>query len=173
VTRRMAGAVALTVAAVLLMSAAWFYFLSPTTKGSEMIGHYDFALERLASKNVTFSAEEGQTIRTSTYLRHRVLEEPPPPWHPPYNVRIFDPDGKLVLHQENLSAWNNQEFKAQKSGDYVIEIESLSNETTTAEFTIRRIVQFRPAAPIGHWFLMMSLPVLVFGILAMVIKQRE
>jgi hypothetical protein len=165
----MAGAVALTVAAVLLMSAAWFYFFSPTFDRSEPFAHHHFVLEGFASKNVTFSAEEGQTITISTSLKHRGLLH----WELLYNVQVFDPDGELVMRQENVSGWGTHEFKAPKSGDYVVEMESLSNETTTANVDLRRTVTYRPAAHIGTWFLMMALPVLVFGVLAMIIKQGE
>jgi len=170
-TRRMAGAVALTVAAVLLMSAAWFYFLSPTSERSDD-WRYDFTIEGLASEDAPFSAEEGQTIHVTTSL-YLVLEEEqiPPLEMPPYNVQVFDPRGELVMRQENLFGYHVLKFEAPKTGDYVIEIENLSNRTAAADITIRGIVQFRPAAPIGTWFLMMSLPVLVFGILAIIKRE--
>jgi len=168
-THRMVGPAALTVAAVLLMSTAWFYFLSPTFDRSEPLAHHRFVLEGFASKNVTFSAEEGQAITIYYVLIHRELELKP--WELFYSVQVFDPGGELVMRQENVSGSGRNQFKAPKSGDYVVEVESLINETTTVEIDLRRTVTHRPAAHIGTWFLMMALPVLVFGIWATIKRE--
>jgi len=156
------GAKALVVAAVFLLTAAWCYFLSPVAPWMDDVGFTSLHIEGLGSAERTFFFEKGQTFRISL----QPFEEPVR-----FDVRLFDPNGKLIWQKQNTT-WARIEFKALKTGTYTIEVKNLGEEEGRLSCNYRSQVYVRPAAALAPWLVLISLPVLAYGIWV-AIRRKE
>jgi len=156
------GAKALVVAAVFLLTAAWCYFLSPTMPWPDPGGFVTLRIERLGSAERAFFLEKGQTV----WISLRPFEEPV---H--FDVRLFDPDEEPIWQKRNTT-WAETEFKAPKTGAYMVEVKNLEEEQGRLSLIYRGQVHVRPAAALAPWLVLISLPVLAYGIWA-AIRRRE
>jgi len=156
------GAKALVVAAVFLLTAAWCYFLSPTMPWMSVGSSDMLHVEELASAERVFFVKEGRTVEVS-------LE----PFGEPvrFDVRLLDPDGKLIWQKQNTT-WAATEFKALKTGAYTVEVKNLEEEEGRFHYRHKIMEYVRPAAALTPWLVLISLPVLAYGIWA-AIRRRE
>ncbi len=159
------GALTLTLASIMLLSGVWCYFLSPVTEYTKHVDSYRYTLsiEGFASRSVAFHAEKDETIDVTVGFRVRI---PPPPINPErINVRIFDPEGKLIWEDINVTS-SHYRARAPKSGSYKIEVENLGAETISIPIYVTRTVRIstRPLEPLGQWLSLISLPIFGFGI---------
>jgi len=146
---------ALVVAAVFLLTAAWCYFLSPTIPWDVRGAGSPLQIEGLASaEQVFFVKEEGRTVE----IVLRPFEEPIR-----FDVRLLDPDGKLIWQRQNTT-WATTEFEAPETGMYTVEVKNLEEEQGRIFYGYEIKEYLRPAAVLAPWLALVSLPVLAYGI---------
>ena len=162
-SREMVGAVALTLAFVVLISGVWCIALSPTTDHTHIKEryHYSLSIGGLASKSVTFTAEGDETIEGSVGLTVSI------PRGEAFDFYIFDPEGELIWQDLNIT-YTFFHTKALKSGTYKAKIKNLSSNTITCLISIGRTIRvtIRPLEPAGQWLFLISLPIFGLGIWA-------
>jgi len=162
-SREMVGAIALTLAAVILISGVWCMALSPTTEYMQFKDRYDYSLSirGLESKSVTFTAEKGETLDISVGLTVRIMRGEA------FNVYVLDPEDELIWQDLNVTD-SYFRTEALKSGAYKVEVKNLSINTITCPISISRTlrVTVRPLEPAGQWLSLISLPIFGLGIWA-------
>lgn len=162
-SRQMVGAIALTLASVILISGVWCIALSPTSDYTQFKDRYEYSLsiEVLASKSVTFTAERDETIEVSVGIAARIMKDEA------FDVYVFDPEGEVIWQDLNVTD-SHLRTKALKSGTYELEVKNLSSNTITCSIYINRmsIVTIRPLEPAGQWLSLISLPIFGLGIWA-------
>jgi hypothetical protein len=162
-SREMVGAVALTLAFVVLISGVWCIALSPTTDYTHFKDRYEYSLSigGLASKSVTFTAERDETIEVSVGVTVRIMKGEA------FDVYIFDPEGEVIWQDLNVTD-SHFRTKALKSGTYKVEVKNLGSNTITCPIYINRTIRVtaRPLEPAGQWLSLISLPIFGLGIWA-------
>jgi len=162
-SREMVGAIALTLASVILISGVWCMALSPTTEYPQFKDRYEYTLSigGLESKSVTFMAEKGETLDISVGLTVRIMKGEA------FNVYVLDPEDELIWQDLNVTD-SYFRTEAPKSGTYKVEVKNLSPNTITCPIYINRTlrVTFRPLEPAGQWLSLISLPIFGLGVWA-------
>jgi len=156
------GVKALVVASVFLLTAAWCYFLSPTVPWFGEGRGTMLSVEGLGSAERIFFVKEGQTVEISL----EPFEEPVR-----CDAQLFDPEGKLIWQKQNTT-WAATEFKALKTGAYTVEVKNLEEEEGRFHYRYEIREYGRPAAALAPWLVLISLPVLAYGIWA-AIRRKE
>ena len=162
-SREMVGAIALTLASVILISGVWCMALSPTTDYPQFKDRYEYSLsiKGLESKSATFTAEKGETLDISVGLTARIVKGEA------FSVYIFDPEDELIWQDLNVTD-SYFRTEALKSGTYKVEVKNLSPNTITCPIYINRTlrVTVRTLEPVGQWLSLISLPIFGLGIWA-------
>lgn len=162
-SREMVGAIALTLAAVILISGVWCMALSPTTDYPQFKDRYEYSLSirGYASKSVTFTAEKGETLDISVGLTARIMKGEA------YNVYVFDPEDEVIWQDLNVTD-SHLRTEALMSGTYEVKVENLSPNTITCPIYMNRTVRvtIRPLEAAGQWLSLISLPIFGLGIWA-------
>jgi len=148
------AAIALVVASVFLLTAAWCYFLSPTVPWFDGAGGAMLNVEGLASAERALFVEEGQTAEISL----EPFEEPVR-----FDAQLFDPDGKLIWQKQNTT-WARTAFEALKTGEYTVKVKNLEEEQGRFHYRYEIREYGRPAAALAPWLVLISLPVLAYGV---------
>ena len=171
---RASGAIALTLASIILLSGLWCLFLSTITTAYENRENFytEISIESQNSWNYNLKIFEDDTLDGSvnevrTYEGSKVSSNT-------FNFRIYDPDNHVVWSKNNVSnAYFN--LKPVKPGEYKIEVQNPNNQIVdcSIRFTVRGEVTHRPLNPIGQWLSITSLPVFVFGIWTWVTSKTQ
>ena len=172
-SREASGAIVLTVAAVILLSGAWSMWLSPTidTRKYDEIAARSLAIEPLGSISQTFEAKDGQEIEVNIDSMGpvTVIREPDKveqPIYPIFSVKIYDPKGKLVWAQKNVTrTFFTQPSSITLTGTYKVEVTNPEKEAVSLimRVTDRTKTTIRPLEPVGQWLILISLPIFGLG----------
>ena len=162
-SREMVGAIALTLASVILISGVWCMALSPTADYTQFKDRYEYSLSirGLESRSVTFTAEKGETLDIIVGLALRIMKGEA------FNIYVFDPGGEVIWQKLNVTD-SHFRTEALKSGTYRVKVKNLSPNTITCPIYISRTlkVTVRPLEPAGQWLSLISLPIFGLGIWA-------
>jgi len=178
ISRKTGGALALTVALMILFSGLWCLFLSPPVTYNEYKDSFyrNMSIEGLSSWNYTTEMLKGDTLDGSISLtmilegRELTLANYTPTT---FSLSIYDPDGKPVWTQINVT-YSYFTVKALKSGPYEIRVHNPNKETINGyvSLNVQGKVTLRPLEPLGQWLSLISLPILGLGIWASGIYPR-
>jgi len=164
-SRESSGAITLTLASVILLSAMWCMWLSPTveTRKYDEIASSSLSVEPLGLVTQDFTAQKGQEIEVS--INSVLVGRVEPPEFPTFSVKIKDPKGSLIWAQTNVTTVS---FTRQvtESGVFKVEISNPKRETLSLSMRVldRTKMTFRRLEPAGQWLILMSLPILGLGI---------
>jgi hypothetical protein len=163
------GAVALTLASILLLSGVWCTFLSPTV--TNYINKDNFyssiSIEALSRWSYNFNVQKGDSIDGSVNGIRLMYQEYSKIVTPNYsfNVKIYDMNNNIVWSRSKVTyAYFN--VKAPKSGEYRVEVQNLNSHILDCniQVTIRGEVTHRPLDPLGQWLSIISIPVFGLGV---------
>ena len=172
VTRRTSGALALTLASILLLSGLWCMLLSPTTLDFPMKDTFSvrIQIDGLGVWSYPLSLEKGDILFGFVNGTGAV-----------FNVDIYNPDGNIVtpVYSEANVSYSYFIIDIFKSGSYRLEVQN--REQNAVEFrvqiTVHSKVTVRPLEPLGQWLSLVSLPIYGLGIWASgvftVIQKKE
>jgi hypothetical protein len=162
---RISGAIALTLASIILLSGLWCIFLSPTSTYYENrenfyteisidgqdVWIYDF-------KMIEEDALDGSIGVLRTYESNEVSSST-------FNFRIYDQNNNVIWSRNNVS---NAHFNLMslRLGEYKIEVQNPNSQIVdySIRFAVRGKVTHRPLDPVGQWLSIISLPVFGLGI---------
>lgn len=164
ITMKTGGAVALTLASILLLSGLWCMFLSPTMTYSETKEsfHNRIPIQVFKSWSYNFSLQKGDTLYGSADgLREYNAPEKA------FNIYIYDPDGNIIWSETNIS-YTYFNIKALKSGLYRFVAQNPNPHIIGCyiQITVSAKVTYRPLEPVGQWLSLISLPVFGLGMWA-------
>jgi len=167
ITVRTGGAVALTLASILLLSGLWCMFLSPLMTYSETKDSFysPVSIDGLGNWSYSLSAHEEDTLGGSVDgVRAYDL---PNGSGKTFNLRIYDPDNSVVWSETNIT-YRYFSVKALKSGVYKVEVQNPNQQPIECyiQITISEKVTYRPLEPLGQWLSLVSLPTFGFGMWA-------
>ncbi|MEM4311890.1 MAG: hypothetical protein QXX95_05820 [Nitrososphaerales archaeon] len=178
-SKESSGAIALTIASVILLSGFWSIWLSLTydTRRYDEVAFRSIILEPLSSQTITFEAKKGQEIEIKIYYvgTERVIPKPgivvktltPPTLiFPSFSVKIYDPSNKLVWAQANVTSLSYTHPPVSDSGTFRIEVNNPQEELLSLNIRVqdRSKLTVRPLEPLGHWLILISLPVFGLGV---------
>lgn len=178
ISRKMGGALALTVALMILFSGLWCVFLSPPVTYNEYKDslYRNISIEGRSSWNYTTDMLKGDTLDGSISLV-MILEGKEPTitnyTSTTFSLLIYDPDGRPVWTQINVT-YSYFTVKALKSGTYEIEVRNPNMATLNGyvSLNVQGKVTLRPLEPLGQWLSLISLPILGLGVWASGIYPR-
>jgi len=179
ITMRTSGAVALTLASVLLLSGLWCMLLSPTSTYPETRSNfYDhISIDGLGNWSYTVNVQIGDTLFGSLD-GVRVYDSPADASAKTFSIRVYDPEGNVVWSQTNVT-YTYFNVESPKSGVMRVEIRNPSTQAIECniQVTVSAKVIYRPLEPGGQWLSLISLPVFGFGIWASglfaIIQKKE
>lgn len=167
VTMRASGAVALTLASILLLSGLWCMFLSPTIAYSETRGSFysPISIDGFKSWSYTFSVYKGDILSGSVDGIKRF--DGFNATGKAFNLRIYDSDNIVIWSQPNVT---NTYFsiEALKSGMYKVEVQNPNEQAVeiNVQVSVTAKVTYRPLEPVGQWLSLISLPIFGLGMWA-------
>ena len=169
ISRETSGALALTMALIILISGLWCIFLSPMVTYTEYRDsiYREISVEGQSSWSYVFDALEGDTMDGS--VSSIVIFEDQyfalvNQTSPTFSLFIYDPDGEVVWSQINVT-YSYFTVKALETGIYEIEVYNPNVETIHGYVSlyIQGKVTLRPLEPLGQWLSLISLPIFGFG----------
>ena len=172
-SRETSGAIALTIAAIILLSGIWCMWLSPTvdTRKYDEIATRSLVVEPLGTVANTFEAEKGQEIEVNIDFTGpvRVISVPgevEQPIYPIFSVDIYDPAGKLVWTQTNTTRVFMSSTPVTETGIYRVEVGNPREEAVSLTMRVqdRTKMTIRPLEPIGQWLSLISIPIFALGV---------
>jgi len=173
-SREASGAITLTIAAVILLSGVWCNWISPTydTRKYEEIAVRSLLIEPLGTVTQTFEAEKGQEIEVNIDFTGpvRVIQVPgrfEEPIFPIFSVKIYDPSGRLIWAQINVTkGFFMQPTSVKESGTYRIEVSNHQKEVVSLTMRVqdRAKITVRPLEPLGQWLTLISIPIFGLGV---------
>ena len=162
-TPRELGALALTLASILLLSGLWCIFLSPTTTYSETKEslYRPISIDGLRGWNYSFNIQEGDVLAGS--VNERILPDSTNA-SKTFNIQIYDPDGSVVWSETNVTK-SYFNVKASRAGVLRVELKNPNRWVVECyvQITISAKVTHRPLEPVGQWLSLVSLPVFGLG----------
>jgi hypothetical protein len=172
-SRQTGGAVALTVATILLLSGAWCIFLSPEVTQTEWPDSFYNEVSIVGQSNWSYPIDAVEEDRIDGSVNMQIVYYDEATTRnmvsvinntPTFNIFIYDPDGKVVWSQINVT-YTYFNIKAIYTGIYEIEVFNPSLETIQCyvQFSVRRMIVVRPLESFGQWLLLVSLPVYGLG----------
>lgn len=179
ITIKTSGAIALTLASILLLSGLWCMFLSPTTAYSETKESFysRISIEGLKSWNYTSNVQKGDTL-TGYVDSIRVYDGLSNASDKTFNLRIYDPDKDVVWFETNVP-YAHFSVNALKSGVYKVEVQNPNRQAIecNVQIAVSTKVTYRPLEPLGQWLSLVSLPIFGFGMWASglfaIIQRKE
>jgi hypothetical protein len=162
---RISGAIALTLASIILLSGLWCIFLSPTSTYHENRRNFytEISIDGQNVWNYDFSMIEEDAMDGSiSVLRTYESNEDS---SSTFNFRIYDQDNNVIWSRNSVS---NAQFNliSVSLGEYRIEVQNPNNQIVdySIRLNVREKVTHRPLDPVGQWLSIISLPVFGFGI---------
>jgi len=178
ISRKTGGALAVTVALMVLFSGLWCAFLSPPVTYTEYKDslYRNISVEGQSSWNYTTEMLKGDTMDGSVSLamilegQRSIVDNKT---SPTFNLFIYDPDGNTVWSQINVT-YSYFTVKALKPGLYEIKIHNPNTQAINGyvSFYVQGKVTLRPLEPLGQWLSLISLPLLGLGAWASGIYPR-
>jgi len=158
------GAVALTVAWMVLLSGLWCMFLSPTATYTETKESFynRIPISGLRGWSYLLSVKQGDSLIGSIDI-FRIQTEPTSEkafsWH------VYDPDSNLLRSEIN-STYAVFNVNALKSGLYKVEILNQRHQSIECyvQISVNSKLEYRPLDALGQWLSLVSLPLFGLGI---------
>lgn len=184
ISRRTGGALALTVALIILVSGLWCVYLSPTITYTEYKDslYREISVEGQSSWSYAVDVLKGDTMDGSVSLYVVIYDRSPVVdknfTDQTFSLFIYDPDGEIVWSQINVT-YSYFTVKALKTGVHEIEVYNPNVEPIRGyvSFNIQGKVTVRPLEPLGQLMSLISLPIIGFGFWASgiyaVLRKRE
>ena len=170
-SRKTGGALALTVAMIILISGLWCVFLSPTVTSTEYRDslYVDISIAGQSSWSYALDVLKGDTIdgsvssffeETVKDLRVSLINNT----SQTFSLFVHDPDGEVVWSKINATH-SYFTVRALKTGIYEIEVYNPNVETMYyyVSIYVQGKVILRPLEPLGQWLSLISLPIFGFG----------
>lgn len=168
ITLRASGAVALTLASILLLSGLWCMFLSPTTTYSDTKESFyrRVSIGGLENWSYSINIREGETLSGSVD-GVRAFNGPTNALGKTFSVYVHDPDGNIVWSETNIT-YTHFNIAALKSGLYRVEVQNPNEDSIECYMHIAVSVEvtYRPLEPVGQLLSLISLPIFGLGIWA-------
>ena len=163
-TMRTGGAIALTLASIILLSGLWCMVLSPTMTYSETKDSFyrQLSIGGLESWSYPINVQVDDTLMT--YVDGiRVYNDS----GRIFSLYVYGPDGDTVWSEINTT-YAHFDMKALKSGQYRIEVRNPNQSTVgcNVQVTVSAEVTHRPLEPLGQWLSLISLPIFGLGMWA-------
>lgn len=166
VTTRTGGALALTLASILLLSGAWCVFLSPTTTHQETKESLNrqISINGLDSWSYSFTAREGDTLSVSVD-GIRAYNGDAMVLVKAFNFYVYTYEGEAVWSETNITD-SYFSISLLKSGLYKVEAENPHSHMIRCylQLSVSEEVTYRPLEPVGQWLSLISLPVFGLGL---------
>ncbi len=162
---RVSGAIALTLASIILLSGLWCMFLSPTSSFYENRENFYTEISIEGQNNWVHTMKMFEEDILDGSVNELILYERSNVSSNAFNFRIYDHDNNVIWSKYNVSnAYFN--LKRIKASEYKIEVQNPNNQIVdcSVRFTVQGKVTHRPLNPIGQWLSITSLPVFGFGI---------
>jgi len=170
-TIKMGGAMALTLASIILLSGLWCMFLSPTMTYSDTRESFyrQVSIGGSTSWSYSFSVQEGETIdgsvdgiitsNASFYISENSTKT--------FSIYVYDPNNNILWSQTDVTS-AHLSIKALYSGVHRIEIRNPNPQSIDCYVYVSVYTKgtFRPLEPAGQWLSLISLPIFGFGIWA-------
>jgi hypothetical protein len=161
-SREERGAIALTIALVVLVSGAYCLWLSPTHDKREYEEKevMSFAVEPYGSSTQSFKAELGRELEV-TIGSDLVAVPGTGAKVVSFSVAIYDPEGELILSKSDVNRISLT-IEVERGGLYKVEVENPHDETINLTLRVvdRTVKKVRPLKPLGLWLTLISLPML-------------
>jgi len=184
ISRKTGGALALTMALIVLFSGLWCVFLSPPAtytvykdslyRAISIDGRsgWNYAIEMVKGDTLDGSISPDSSVNPYMYTEGRCVFIVNYTF-PRFCLFIYDPDGISVWSQINTT---NTYFnvKASKTGAYVVKVQNPNAETISCyiSLSVQGKVTVRPLEPLGQWLSLISLPIIGLGVWAAEIYPR-
>jgi hypothetical protein len=158
------GAIALTLASIILLSGLWCMLLSPTMIQSDTKDSFyrELSIGGLESwsYSVNVRVEDTLMIHADGIRAYNDSVKI-------FNVYVYDPDGEIFWSETNTT-YAHFSMKALKSGLYRIEVQNPNQNIVDCyiQFTVSAKVTYRPLEPLGQWLSLISLPIFGLGMWA-------
>jgi len=184
ISRRTGGALALTVALIILVSGLWCVYLSPTLTYTEYKESFyrEISVEGQSSWSYAVDVLKEDTMDGSVSLYVVIYDRSPIVdknfTDQTFSLFIYDPDGEIVWSQINVT-YSYFTIKALKTGVHEIEVYNPNVEPIRGyvSFNVQGKVTVRPLEPLGQLMSLISLPIFGLGFWASgiytVLRKRE
>jgi len=184
ISRRTGGALALTVALIILVSGLWCVYLSPTLTYTEYKESFyrEISVEGQSSWSYAVDVLKEDTMDGSVSLYVVIYDRSPIVdknfTDQTFSLFIYDPDGEIVWSQINVT-YSYFTVKALKTGVHEIEVYNPNVEPIRGyvSFNVQGKVTVRPLEPLGQLMSLISLPIFGLGFWASgiytVLRKRE
>jgi len=163
-TMRTGGAIALTLASIILLSGLWCMLLSPTMTYSETKDSFyrQLSIGGLESWSYSINVQVENTIMVDADGIRAYNDS-----GKIFNVYVCDPDGEIFWSETNTT-YAHFSMKALQSGPYKIEVQNPNQNTVecNVQVTASAKVTYRPLEPLGQWLSLVSLPIFGLGMWA-------
>jgi hypothetical protein len=159
------GAIVLTLALIVLISAVYCLWLSPTYDKTiyeeKMVT--GFIVEPYGVSTQTFDAEEGRELEVTIGV-DLIAVPGVEPRTLDFSVSIYGPAGELILSRSDVNRISHK-IEVEEGGVYRVEVENPHGEALSLTLRIvdRSTRKIRPLKPLGVWLTLISLPMLGLG----------
>jgi len=163
-TMRTGGAIALTLASIILLSGLWCMLLSPTMTYSETEDRFDRHLtiggQQSWSYSINIQVDDTLVISADGIRAYndsgKIL-----------NVYLYDPDDDILWSETNAT-YAYFSMRGLKSGPHRIEVQNLNPNIVECymQVILSAEVAYRPLEPLGQWLSLVSLPIFGLGMWA-------
>lgn len=163
------GAVASTLASILLLSGLWCMLLSPTARYTETRDRFSHQIVIEPARNWTYHIDlwEGENLIVS--LSRAVVRDETNKSY--IEIFVYDRDDITYWAWAGIAEYKDFKIrKVDKPGPYKVEIRNPFYQQSPLEchigFTVIREVTYRPLEPLGQWLFLVSLPIFGLGMWA-------
>ena len=174
ITVRTGGALALTLASILLLSGLWCMFLSPTMEYTQTKDSFyrEISIDGLESWSYSIDIQEKDNLVVSVDGIRAYNGS-----GKAFNVYIYDPDGDVVWSEANTT-YSHSTIKVLRSGVHRVEAQNPNQNAIECyvHVTVTAKVIYRVLEPLGQWLSLVSLPIFGLGMWAsgvFAVMQKE
>ena len=169
------GALALTVASIVLLSGIWSMWLSPVydNRKYEELQRTNSVLNPNATVRYSFETTKGQEININidpVYVAGTIEEaQGGLQYNIPASISatVYDAKKNVVMKQESVTnVYTSKPLRITDGGTYQVEVTNNQNRTFTAGIVIIDATNTptRALEPMGQWLSLISLPIFALGI---------
>jgi hypothetical protein len=178
------GAIALTIASIVLLSGIWSMWLSPTydNRKYEEIQRTNSLLNPNSTVRYSFETTKGQEIKITvdaSYVPASAKEAQDnfqQSIPASISATIYDSKRDVVFEQANVTYVDiAKPILIQDGGTYQIEVTNNQNRTFNSGIVIidATRTETRSLEPTGQWLLLISLPIFVLGIWLFIPRREQ
>ncbi len=167
------GAIVLTIAAILLITAGYLYFAFTQTEPAykEVFSRRFSMLPGGVASHEIREIMEGRTYEVTVSIECYVVDISEDRIISKFYVAISDARAKLVETKvHTFFAWTLYDFQ----GPITIEIKNLTNQTLYLNLRMvdSTMIERRPFEQVSQWMCLISIPIIILGIWMMRLKNN-